>query len=207
MTLDQRPVLDQLRAIAPVQAVRGNVDSAALGLAAHRSRGDLAASKSTCCTNCPSRNRRSAIGRRQIPWKGNRLSTAAGFWKAFPKTCRVVIFGHSHEPCALILGGKLFFNPGSAGKKRFSLPRCCGLLEISAQGVHATFLGLERYNEDLPEGVMAADRRSESMWKLLKFLKGATEVLTTAGAVLAAAIVVVETYQTLRKKMDAAKGH
>ena len=43
------------------------------------------------------------------------------------------------------------------------------------------------------------------MWKLLKFLKSATEVLATAGAVLAAAIVVVETYQTLRKKMDAPK--
>ncbi len=44
------------------------------------------------------------------------------------------------------------------------------------------------------------------MGKLLKVLKGATEVLTTAGAVLAAAIVVVETYQTLRKKMDSPKG-
>ena len=64
-----------------------------------------------------------------------------------------MIFGHSHEPDALVLGGKLFFNPGSAGKKRFSLPRCCGLLEISDQGVRATFLGLERYNEDLPQSV------------------------------------------------------
>jgi hypothetical protein len=44
------------------------------------------------------------------------------------------------------------------------------------------------------------------MWKLLKFLKSTTEVLATAGAVLAAAIVVVETYQTLRKKMDTVKG-
>ena len=44
------------------------------------------------------------------------------------------------------------------------------------------------------------------MWKLLKFLRGATEVVTTVGAVLAAAIVVVETYQTLRKKMGEAKG-
>ena len=52
---------------------------------------------------------------------------------------------------------------------------------------------------------MAANRRGESMGKLLRFLKAATEVLTTAGAVLAAAIVVVETYQTLRKKMDAAE--
>jgi hypothetical protein len=44
------------------------------------------------------------------------------------------------------------------------------------------------------------------MWKLMKVLKGATEVLATAGAVLAAAIVVVETYQTLRRKLDSAKG-
>ncbi len=44
-----------------------------------------------------------------------------------------------------------------------------------------------------------------SMWKLLKFLRNTKEVLTTAGAVLAAAIVVVETYQALRKKVDEAK--
>jgi len=44
------------------------------------------------------------------------------------------------------------------------------------------------------------------MWKLLKVLKSATEVLTTVGAVLAAAIVAVETYQALRKKMDTVKG-
>ncbi len=44
------------------------------------------------------------------------------------------------------------------------------------------------------------------MWKVLKFLKSATEVVTTAGALLAAAIVAVETYQSLRKKMDETKG-
>jgi hypothetical protein len=43
------------------------------------------------------------------------------------------------------------------------------------------------------------------MRNLLRVLKSATEVLATAAAVLAAAIVVVETYQTLRKKIDAAK--
>jgi hypothetical protein len=41
------------------------------------------------------------------------------------------------------------------------------------------------------------------MWKVLKFLKGATEVVVTAGALLAAATVAVETYQSLRKKMEA----
>ncbi len=41
------------------------------------------------------------------------------------------------------------------------------------------------------------------MWKLVKFLKNATEVVTVAGALLAAAVVAVETYQTLRRKMKA----
>jgi hypothetical protein len=42
------------------------------------------------------------------------------------------------------------------------------------------------------------------MWKFLKFLKNTREILTAAGAVLAAAIVAVETYEALRKKIDAA---
>ena len=40
------------------------------------------------------------------------------------------------------------------------------------------------------------------MWKFLRFLRNASELLTTVGAVLAAAIVAVETYQALRKKLD-----
>jgi len=43
------------------------------------------------------------------------------------------------------------------------------------------------------------------MWKVLKLLKNTTEILTTVGAVLAAAIIAVETYQALRKKIDAAR--
>ena len=52
---------------------------------------------------------------------------------------------------------------------------------------------------------MAAIGRNCHMLKLLKVMKGATEVLATAAAVLAAAVVVVETYQTLRKRIDSAK--
>jgi hypothetical protein len=44
------------------------------------------------------------------------------------------------------------------------------------------------------------------MWKLLRFLKNASEVLTTVGAVFAAAIVAVETYQALKKKIGDARG-
>jgi hypothetical protein len=42
------------------------------------------------------------------------------------------------------------------------------------------------------------------MWKVLRILRNTREVLLTAGAVLAAAIVAVETYQALKKKIDAA---
>lgn len=45
------------------------------------------------------------------------------------------------------------------------------------------------------------------MTKLLKVLRTATEVVATVGGVLAAAIVVLETYETLRKKIDAVKEH
>jgi len=41
------------------------------------------------------------------------------------------------------------------------------------------------------------------MWKFLKVLRDTREILTTVGAVLAAAIVAVETYQTLKKKINA----
>jgi hypothetical protein len=43
------------------------------------------------------------------------------------------------------------------------------------------------------------------MSKLLKVLKETRDVLTTAAAVLAAAIVVIETYETLSKRVNAAK--
>jgi hypothetical protein len=43
------------------------------------------------------------------------------------------------------------------------------------------------------------------MSKLLKGLKEARDLLATAAAVLAAAIVVVETYDSLRKKLNDAK--
>ena len=43
------------------------------------------------------------------------------------------------------------------------------------------------------------------MWKLLRFLKNAQAVLVTATAVFAAAIVALETHETLRKKIHASQ--
>ncbi len=41
-----------------------------------------------------------------------------------------VIFGHSHQPTIEWRDGVLFFNPGSAGPRRFSLPVTLGRIEI-----------------------------------------------------------------------------
>jgi len=43
---------------------------------------------------------------------------------------RVVMSGHSHRPACAERGGVLYVNPGSAGKRRFSLPIAAGELLI-----------------------------------------------------------------------------
>ncbi len=54
-----------------------------------------------------------------------------------------VISGHSHQPKQEIKGGVLYFNPGSAGPRRFSLPISIGKLEITPKGIQATLHRLE----------------------------------------------------------------
>ncbi|PON15299.1 metallophosphoesterase [Candidatus Entotheonella serta] len=49
----------------------------------------------------------------------------------------VVISGHSHRPGIKKRGDVLFVNPGSAGPRRFTLPIATGTLKISAQGIEA----------------------------------------------------------------------
>jgi len=43
---------------------------------------------------------------------------------------QIVVFGHSHKPCNELRNGVLYFNPGSAGPRRFKLPVALGLLQI-----------------------------------------------------------------------------
>lgn len=47
----------------------------------------------------------------------------------------VVISGHSHVPANEMHDGVLYFNPGSAGPRRFRLPVSVGKLWISPQGI------------------------------------------------------------------------
>jgi uncharacterized protein len=54
-----------------------------------------------------------------------------------------VISGHSHKPGQEMKDGVLYFNPGSAGPRRFKLPITVGRLEISGGQLAATVLSLE----------------------------------------------------------------
>jgi putative phosphoesterase len=54
----------------------------------------------------------------------------------------VVISGHSHKPSILTRDGVLFVNPGSAGPRRFKLPVAVGKLFIQNQKVNAELVEL-----------------------------------------------------------------
>jgi len=55
----------------------------------------------------------------------------------------VVVFGHSHQPYLERLGRTLLFNPGSAGPKRFSLPRTVGILSLEENRIDPKIIQLD----------------------------------------------------------------
>ena len=59
---------------------------------------------------------------------------AAGF--------RVVIYGHSHIPMQETRGGVLYFNPGSAGPRRFRLPVTVGRLNLEGGKARAEIVNI-----------------------------------------------------------------
>lgn len=114
-------ILRQLRQVAPVTAVRGNIDTAEWS--------------------------RSLPEREVLEIGGASLyvlhnvqeldldPTAAGF--------SAVIFGHSHKPLIEMRKGVLFFNPGSAGPRRFSLPISLGKLLVRNGKMKAELIQLK----------------------------------------------------------------
>ena len=117
--IGNRSILRKLEAIAPVMAVSGNVDG-------YESSG------------YPSERIIELGGRRialrHILFEGGKLTKEgrAFLERVQPDVC---IFGHTHQPKAEWLGNTLLFNPGSAGPKRFHLPRAIGLLTIEPDRV------------------------------------------------------------------------
>lgn len=55
---------------------------------------------------------------------------------------RVVVSGHSHKPACSERAGVLYINPGSAGRRRFSLPISCAELVIEGANIRARLVTL-----------------------------------------------------------------
>ena len=107
-------VIRQLLQIAPVVAVSGNADGF---------------EESGFPRSRVIRRAGVTIGIRHILFERGKLTVEARAWldKEQPDVC---VFGHSHRPTIEHYGPTLLFNPGSAGPKRFSLPRGIGTLSI-----------------------------------------------------------------------------
>ncbi len=107
-------VLRELERIAPVTAVSGNVDGYEQSGRAGEMIIELA-------------GRRIAI--RHILYEGGKLTKdgRAFLERERPDLC---VFGHTHQPKIEWFGPTLLINPGSAGPRRFRLPRGLGLVTI-----------------------------------------------------------------------------
>ena len=114
-------ILEALAQIAPVTAVRGNVDTDSWARSLPETEVVEAAGVSIYVLH--------DLGRLDLK------PQAAGF--------RVVVYGHSHQPKIEEKNGVLYFNPGSAGPRRFKLPVSVGKLMIGAGKVRAEVIELE----------------------------------------------------------------
>lgn len=107
-------ILDSLRKLAPVTAIRGNIDVSG-----------------TCAQLPPTELVELAGAHIYLLHNLAELDldpSAAGI--------SAVISGHTHQPKIERRKGVLYLNPGSAGPRRFSLPVTLGFLEI--EGGHVT---------------------------------------------------------------------
>ena len=105
-------ILGQLREIAPVTAIRGNVDT-------HGGCAELPATEAV-----------------ELGGKFFYLLHSIADLDLNPEAAGIasVIYGHSHQPSIETRNGVLYFNPGSAGPRRFSLPVTVGRVTISTNG-------------------------------------------------------------------------
>ena len=113
-------VLQELGEIAPVIPVRGNVDGGWARLLPERRRLDLG-----------------GVGVLILHDRG-----LLGLDPA-QEGLGIVVYGHSHQPLAENERGVLWFNPGSAGPRRFRLPVSVGCLSIEDGRVRCRLLSLD----------------------------------------------------------------
>ena len=114
-------VLEALGRIAPVVAVRGNVDTAPWA-------------KKLPATEVVEAGGRLLYVLHQLEHL-DLDPVAAGF--------AAVVYGHSHNPSVEIRGGVLYLNPGSAGPRRFSRPITLVRLRLSEGALAPELVNLE----------------------------------------------------------------
>jgi len=113
-------VLEALKGIAPVKAVRGNNDVAPVV-------GDLPEVRLVTL---------GALTAYLVHDVGSPGRPHPSVGKAIRRLRpALVIHGHSHRPGTALVDGVLFVNPGSAGPRRFSLPRTAGRLTVVGRRV------------------------------------------------------------------------
>lgn len=115
-------VLDELGTVAPVIAVRGNIDGAhgppdTVKVELRRFEKPVA-----------------TLLLMHIAVRGPRLRKDA-LELARKHGAQVVVCGHSHVPLIGVTDGVAVFNPGSIGPRRFRLPITFGVLDVSPDGL------------------------------------------------------------------------
>lgn len=113
-------VLEDLQAIAPVIAVRGNVD-----------RGEFGDSLPVSATL--------TLLETKIHLLHIRQDLAVD---PVAEGIRLVIFGHSHKPFFEEINGVIYLNPGAAGRRRFSLPITLALITLSPSSLSIDLIDL-----------------------------------------------------------------
>ncbi|MDO9018948.1 MAG: metallophosphoesterase family protein [Deltaproteobacteria bacterium] len=116
-------VLRLLSSLAPVTAVRGNIDARVTELpdVVH---GAVCDGDRVLLTLLLTHI---AVDRTRVRADVGRLARASG--------AGLVVCGHSHVPFAAHDRGLTVFNPGSVGPRRFKLPIVFGVIEVSPEGV------------------------------------------------------------------------
>jgi putative phosphoesterase len=124
--IGHRSVIERLACIAPVIAVSGNVDDS-----------DAIEFPSETVVRLAGR----CVAVRHIVYERGKIRKDAEAFLAREQPA-VCIFGHTHQPSIEWRGRTLLFNPGSAGPKRFTLPRGLGLLDMSDRGIDPHLISL-----------------------------------------------------------------
>ncbi|HMD40191.1 MAG TPA: metallophosphoesterase family protein [Candidatus Acidoferrum sp.] len=114
-------ILEKLRTIAPVAAIRGNVDTGAWA--------DALPLTEVVETGA------ATIYMLHILKDLYVNPGIAGF--------AIVVSGHTHQPLQFEKDGVLYVNPGSAGPRRFQLPVTVGRLDLRAKPWRVEFIELD----------------------------------------------------------------